>query len=84
MSAARISKRHLNKVVLVEFDDHVQGAEAPVQCRVFGRVKSFDSKQAVLRYWEALCAESATGFDNDNEEVLTLLQSAITSVKVLR
>ncbi len=84
MSSARLSKRHLDKVVVIDFRDHVMGHHEPLSCRVFGRVKDYDSESVTIVSWECLDPDSETGFDHDNEETFTIIRSTISFIKVLR
>lgn len=82
MIVKRVSKRHLDKLVVVDFLDHVMGGSDLLLCRVYGRVKSFDTSQVIISAWDTLNADGS--YDEDNEETFTLAQSTIKNVKVLR
>lgn len=63
----------LNKVVEVRFLDHIQNAQEPLTCTMWGRVVVVKPKHIVVRAWEAV----------DNNDDYTLLTSAIESIREL-
>lgn len=79
----RVSKRQLDKFVVIEFLDHVQGGDGDLlKCRVVGRVKSTTSSTVVLSVWDSFDEDG--NYDTDNEETFTIAQSTISDVRVLK
>lgn len=67
-----------NSVVEVTFWDHVQGAESPIQCVVFGRVHRCTKAAICVKVWDY---KSPTPTLDHNIEIFAILQSTITNAK---
>lgn len=75
----KITKRHINKVVEVVFDDHAQNSPL-IECTVWGLLVYADDKCIGVRTWR--CNDMP---DNDgNHENFTILRVAIKSFKTLK
>lgn len=68
----------LNKLVKVEFLDHVMGDihSKPEPCIVYGRLIKIDKEYIVVQYWESKESE-------DDTEAFAIVLSTVTSISVL-
>lgn len=68
-------------VVAVEFDDHAQDSNAPIRCRVYGRIAAVARKHIVLIGWETIGQNQRTKDANDTR--YSIIRSAIVHVSHL-
>lgn len=66
-----------NTLVSIVFDDHVQGADEPMRCVVFGRVHSCNPKAITVKSWDYYVPTPAL---DHNIETFTILQSTIAKL----
>ena len=64
------------KWYLVEFWDHVCGADKVVKCRIFGYMIKEDKLSVTLSWWDCMDGD----FKDDNQEHVTLLKSTLCRV----
>ena len=74
----KISKRRLGKIVEVVFDDHAMNSPI-IECCVWGKLIHIDEKCIVVKSWECDKENHA----DPNNEMFTILRSAISSFKAL-
>ena len=74
----KITKRHVGKIVKLEFLDHCMGNPDPVKCVVVGQVVKLTKTAVTLRFWEV-----EEGFGEHNNEVMSIITSTIIGAKVL-
>lgn len=85
MAKPKSFTRFLNKVVELEFLDHVTNGDVPMLCRLWGRVIKVTPGYLVIRYWEIPVQANVTSEEReDNTENQTIIISCIEALKVLK
>jgi len=74
----KIPKKHVGKIVKMEFYDHCIGNADPVRCTVVGQVTKITAKAVTLRFWEV-----EKEFGSHNDEIMSIILSTIIKIRVL-
>lgn len=75
-------KQLRGKLAEVTFLDHGVGAQEPIQCRVYGRIRLVTPTYISLTYWELPADDKDVR--EANEEHLVIVNSCITQLRALR
>ena len=75
----KITKKHLNKIVDVIFDDHAMNSQV-IECRVWGKLVHIDDKQIIVKSWECNQEDHA----DPNNELFSIVKSCIKSFRTLK
>lgn len=77
----RISKKHIGKPVILEFDDHATFSQT-IRCRAIGWISEVTSDKIVLVWWDVLASDNDLRMNNI--ETCSIVRSAIVNVIFLK
>jgi hypothetical protein len=78
----KLTKKLLNKPIILDFIDHSANAKEVVKCRAIGWVESISDLYVVLRHWDI--PEDQDCDRDTNSEFISIIKNTIFEITLLK